>query len=257
MKLLLVIDLDNTLVEKDKGTNFLTQRLAEFRKHIYLVYITEETDTSSRKFIAQSKLLKPDYLITSLGSEIYQQGVILEQDWANYLSQGWNRDTIWAIASQFSGLKVRSQSEQTRWKISLSLDMAASLHVIDDLQDLLDFSGLSTQVIFSNGRDVDIVPKNCNKGKAAAYVQQLLQVEPEATVICGGSGNDISLFKLPSPGIIVSNAQTELLQWYYKTHYPWHYLTYYPDAAGIVEGLVYFNILAFPNSWRSQSISNS
>lgn len=256
MKLLLVIDLDNTLVEKDKGNNVLTQRLADFRKYIYLVYITDHSETAIRKFIAQANILKPDYLIASLGSEIYQQGLILDRDWANYISKGWNKDTIWAIASQFSGLQLRCKSEQTRWKISFSLDIDASLHVIDDLQDLLNFSGLSAQVIFSNGRDVDIVPKNCNKGKATTYLQQLLQVEPEVTIISGGSGNDISLFQLPSPGIIVSNAQTQLLQWHFKTHYPWHYLTDSPNTAGIIEGLVYFNILPFPNSWRSLPISN-
>ncbi|BAY65644.1 sucrose phosphatase [Calothrix brevissima NIES-22] len=185
-----------------------------------------------------------------------QQGAILEKNWANYISKDWNKDTVWAICSQFSGLKLRPKSEQTRWKISFSLDAQASLDVIDDLQDLLKFCGLSAQVIFSNGRDVDIVPNNCNKGKATAYLQQLLKVEPQTTIICGGSGNDISLFQLSSPGIIVSNAQTELLQWHFKTHYPWHYLTHYPNAAGILEGLVYFNILPFPNSWRSQPISN-
>ncbi|MDZ8053394.1 MAG: sucrose-phosphate phosphatase [Aulosira sp. ZfuVER01] len=256
MKLLLVIDLDNTLLEKDQGTTVLNQRLAGFRKYIYLLYVTDSSYTSSRKFIAKAKLLKPDYLIASLGTEIYQQGLILEQDWAHYISKDWNRDTVWAIASQSSRLKLRSKSEQTRWKISFKLDTAAELHVIDDLQDLLNFAGLSAQVIFSNGRDVDIVPKSSNKGKATAYLQQLLQVELEATIVCGGSGNDISLFQLPSPGIIVSNAQTQLLQWHYKTHFPWHYLTHYPHAAGILEGLVYFNILPFPNSWRSQPISN-
>ncbi|MEH2069710.1 MAG: glycosyltransferase [Nostoc sp.] len=106
------------------------------------------------------------------------------------------------------------------------------------------------EVIFSNGRDVDIIPKNSNKGRATAYLQQLLQAQSEATIVCGGSGNDISLFQLPSVGIIVSNAQTQLLSWYYKTHYPWHFLANYPGAAGILEGLIYFKILPFPNKWR-------
>ncbi|MGH7998003.1 MAG: HAD family hydrolase [Brasilonema sp.] len=84
----------------------------------------------------------------------------------------------------------------------------------------------------------------------------MLQAQSDATIVCGGSGNDISLFQLPSPGIIVGNAQTEILSWYYKTNYPWHYLTHYPGAAGILEGLIYFNILPFPNNWRSQPIPN-
>ncbi|RCJ20040.1 sucrose phosphatase [Nostoc sp. ATCC 43529] len=256
MKLVLVIELDNTLVGNNRAIAALNQRLKGIRKQIYLVYVTGRSYASSRRLIAQAKLLKPDYLITSVGTEIYQQGVLLDKDWQNQVSQDWNKDAVWAIASYFSALIPQPDSKQTSWKLSFYLDMSAPLEVIHDLQDLLNFTGLQTQVIFSNGRDVDIIPKNSNKGKATAYLQQLLQAQSDATIVCGGSGNDISLFQLSSAGIIVSDAQTELLAWYYKTHYPWHYLTHYPGATGILEGLIYFNILPFPNRWQSQPISN-
>lgn len=256
MKLLLVIELDNTLAGNHRAITALNQRLEAIRNQIYLVYVTGRSYASSRRLIQQAQLLKPDYLIASVGSEIYQQGVLLEKDWANYISKDWNRDEVRAIASHFSALKPQPDSEQTPWKLSFWLDINAPLEVIDDLLDLLTFTGLQAQVIFSNGRDIDIIPKSSNKGKATTYLQDLLEVESVATIVCGGSGNDISLFQLPSPGIIVGNAQTELLWWYYKTRYPWHYLTHYPDATGILEGLIYFDILPFPNSWRSQPISN-
>ncbi len=228
MKLLLVLDLDNTLfkntqttarlnhrlanvVENAQATATLNQKLATVRKQIYLVYVTSRSYDYSRKLIAEAKLLKPDYLITSLGTEIYQQGVVLEQEWGNYISKDWNRDTVWAITSQFSALTLQPKSEQTNWKLSFWLDTAASLHVIDDLQELLNFAGLPTQVIFSNGRDVHIVPQSINQGRATAYLQQLLQVHPDSTIICGGSGNNISLFKLPSLGIIYHHWELLLL----------------------------------------------
>ncbi len=245
MKMLIAIDIDHTLVENEQANAALNQRLEVIRNHIYLVYVTSKSYASSHEQIAQIKLLKPDYLITSLGSEIYQQGVLLDQDWANYISKDWNRDTVWAIASQFSSLKPKPEREQTPWKFSFRLDMNASLDVIKDLRALLEFAGLKTEVIFSNGQDVDILPHNTSKGKAAAYLQQLLQIQPDATIICGGSGSDISLFQLPSPGIIVGNAQTELLWWYYNTRYSHHYLTHYPYAVGILEGFIYFDILSF------------
>ncbi|TBR61664.1 sucrose-phosphate phosphatase [Westiellopsis prolifica IICB1] len=245
MKMLIIIDIDHTLVDNEQANAALNQRLGAIHNHIYLVYITSKSYASSHEQIAQAKLFKPDYLITSLGSEIYQQGILLDQDWANYISKDWNRDTVWAIASQFSALQPKSEREQTPWKFSFWLNKNASLDVISDLRALLEFAGLNTQVIFSNGRDVDILPHNCNKGKAAAYLQQLLQIQPDATIICGGSGSDISLFQLSSPGIIVGNAQTELLWWYYNTRYSRHYLTHYPYAVGILEGFIYFDMLPF------------
>jgi sucrose-6-phosphatase len=250
MKMLLVIELDNTLVGSNRAIAALNQRLESIRNQIYLVYVTGRSYASSRRVITKAELLKPDYLIAGVGTEIYQQGVLLEKDWANQISKDWDWDAVWTIASYFPALIPQPDGEQTPYKLSFCLDMDAPLEVIHDLQDLLTFTRLQTEVIFSNGRDVDIIPKNSNKSKATAYLQQLLQAQSDATVICGGSGNDISLFQQPSAGIIVGNAQTELLWWYYNTHYPWHFLAHYPGAAGILEGLIYFNILPFPNRWR-------
>ncbi|BDI14394.1 hypothetical protein ANSO36C_01960 [Nostoc cf. commune SO-36] len=79
MKLLLVIELDNTLVGNNRAITALNQRLEAIRNQIYLVYVTGRSYTSSRRVITKAQLLKPDYLIASLGTEIYQQGVLLEK----------------------------------------------------------------------------------------------------------------------------------------------------------------------------------
>ncbi|MEH2159845.1 MAG: HAD family hydrolase [Nostoc sp.] len=139
--------------------------------------------------------------IASVGTEIYQRGVFLEKDWTNQISKDWDRDAVGAIASYFSALIPQPDSKQTPWKLSFCLDMDTPLEVIHDLGELLNFTGLQTEVIFSNGRDVDIIPKNSNKGKATVYLQDLLRSQSDATIVCGGSGNAISLFQLPSAGI--------------------------------------------------------
>ncbi|MBO3458363.1 sucrose-phosphate phosphatase [Aetokthonos hydrillicola Thurmond2011] len=255
MKLLFVTDLDNTLVGNERATTILNQRMRIIRDQIYLVYATNYSYLYSCKLIKEAKLLQPDYLITSVGSEIYKEGVILDQEWAGYISKDWDVETILAIAGQFSDLKPHPKIEQTPWRISLCLDKNSSLSVIDELRDLLNFSGLKNQIIFSNGRNVDILPEYSNKGNATAYLQQLLKVIPADTLVCGDSGNDISLFEQLAMGIIVSNAETQLLSWYYRNHCPWHYLAQYPYAAGIIEGLLHFDL--FPDkSWCSLPIFN-
>ncbi|MEH2347241.1 MAG: sucrose-phosphate phosphatase [Nostoc sp.] len=188
MKLLLVIELDNTLVGNNRAIAALNERLEAIQNQIYLVYVTSSSYAASRRTIAQARLLKPDYLIASVGTEIYQRGVLLEKDWTNQISKDWDRDVIWAIASYFSALIPQPDSEQTPWKLSFCLDMDAPLEVIHDLEDLLNFTGLQTQVVFSNGRDVDIIPKDSNKGKATVYLQDLLRSQSDATIVCGGSG---------------------------------------------------------------------
>jgi sucrose-6F-phosphate phosphohydrolase len=114
---------------------------------------------------------------------------------------------------------------------------------VTHFKEELDRTGLTTQLIFSSGQDVDLLPQAGNKGKATAYLQERLQVPPENTLVCGDSGNDISLFQQPYRGVIVSNAQPELLKWHYDYRHTWHYLSSSPYAQGILEALNFFNFL--------------
>ena len=100
------------------------------------------------------------------------------------------------------------------------------------------------QVIFSSGKDVDFLPKRSNKGNATRYLQKQLQMSGEKTLVCGDSGNDISLFETDSRGVIVNNAQPELLAWHQEEGENRHYLAKSGYAAGILEAIAYFGFLS-------------
>jgi hydroxymethylpyrimidine pyrophosphatase-like HAD family hydrolase len=74
------------------------------------------------------------------------------------------------------------------------------------------------------------------------YLQTQLKIPKVATLVCGDSGNDISLFTQKTLGVIVNNAQPELLQWYQQYRAPGHYYASAPYAAGIYEALDYFRL---------------
>jgi sucrose-6-phosphatase len=241
-KFLLITDLDNTLVGDQKATERLNQSLMFQRERFYLVYATGRSYFSARQLQKQAQILEPDYWITSVGSEIYHQGEI-DSSWAEYLSQDWNREAVWAITERFHFFLPQPQSEQNPWKASFWLEQTAAIEVIARLQAELDQAQLSAQVIFSSGRDVDLLPRRGDKGNAATYLRKYLQVPPQQTLVCGDSGNDISLFQQPAQGVIVNNAQSELLQWYYAQCQPWHYLAKSPYAGGILEALYHFNFV--------------
>ncbi|MFE1745044.1 HAD family hydrolase [Coleofasciculus sp. H7-2] len=81
----------------------------------------------------------------------------------------------------------------------------------------------------------------------------LLQFSGDRTIICGDSGNDLSMFQnVPSCGIIVGNAQPELLEWHHNSPPGKRYLAKSHFAAGILEGLDYFGFLS-----RSQEVTNA
>lgn len=240
MKFLLVTDLDNTLVGDDEATQVLNQRLQSKRSQIYLVYATGRSYASTCELIAQKQLLAPDYLIAGVGSEIYQDGT-LDLDWAEYLSQDWDKMAIASLAQQFSQLKPQSLKEQNPWKISYCLEPAAeNSSIVQTLQQKLTESRLPGQIIFSSNRDVDILPQTSNKGNALTYLQKRLQIPSEATLVCGDSGNDINMFEQDVRGVIVANALSELLEWHRECGTENHYLAGSACAWGIMEGMAYF-----------------
>ncbi|MEO9127701.1 MAG: sucrose-phosphate phosphatase, partial [Microcoleus sp.] len=224
MKFLLVTDLDNTLVGDDAATQVFNQRLQSMRSQICLVYATGRSHASTCELIAEKQLLAPDYLIAGVGSEIYQDGA-LDLDWAEHLSQDWDKMAIASLAQQFSPLKSQSLQEQNPWKISYCLEPSAeNRSIIQALQQKLTASGLAAQIIFSSNRDVDILPQTSNKGNALTYLQKRLQIPSEATLVCGDSGNDISMFEQDVRGVIVANAMSELLAWHRQCGTKHHYL---------------------------------
>lgn len=212
MNFLLVIDLDNTLVGDDEATLAFNQHLQSKRSQICLIYATGRSHNSTCELIAQKQLLTPDYLIAGAGSEIYKDDK-LDLDWAEYLSQNWDKIAIASLAQQFPQLKPQSPKEQNPWKLSFCLELAPTASsVLNDLQEKLAESGLAAQIIFSSNRDVDILPQTSNKGNALTYLQKRLQIPPDATLVCGDSGNDISMFEQDARGVIVANALSELLE---------------------------------------------
>jgi sucrose-6F-phosphate phosphohydrolase len=240
MKFLLVTDLDNTLVGDDEATQILNQFLQSKRSQICLVYATGRSHASTNELIAQKQLLAPDYLIAGVGSEIYQDGA-LDLDLAEDLSQGWEKMAIASLAQQFSQLKSQSPKEQNPWKISYSLEPAPeNSSTVQALQQKLTESGLPAQIIFSSNRDLDILPQTSNKGNAITYLQKRLQIPSEATLVCGDSGNDISMFEQDVRGVIVANALSELLEWHRECGTENHYLAGSACAWGIMEGMAYF-----------------
>ena len=243
MKVLIVTDLDNTLVGDDKALQNLNNKLSTRRDSIGLVYATGRSYGSTRYLMEEAGLLEPDYFITGVGSEIYQEGN-LDSDWKAYLSQDWDRQAICKVASEFSELALQPQPEQNPWKISFFLHPAATEKVINNLKLRLQQLRLNAQVVFSSGRDVDILPQNSNKGNATIYLQKRLAVSADKTLVCGDSGNDISLFEVNARGVIVGNARAELLNWHRDFGESRHFLAKAHCAGGILEAIAHFDLFA-------------
>jgi len=246
---LFVTDLDNTLIGDNESLEQLNRILQTHRRQFgtKIVYATGRSLFLYQQLFQDQPMLMPDALICSVGTEVYldpENGEI-DQDWANWLSQNWERDKILELTiNQFPELIPQSNSEQGYFKISFYLSSERTQESLTQLKQTLLEHHLDVKVIYSSSQDVDLVPTQADKGLAVQFLQRKWEINDSQTVVCGDSGNDIALFSAGNPyGILVGNAQPELRKWYqqYQTNY--RYLANQFYAAGILEGLSYFNLL--------------
>lgn len=247
MKFLLISDLDSTWIGDDPATIALQQILKRDRDRFYLVYATGRSFPSVVRLMQNfllatgESLLKPDYLITGVGSEIYHQG-ILDYDWAKKISQGWDRNAVIQLTQKFPQLLPQIETEQNPWKVSFCLHPNTKPVILNTIQENLSEMGIQANIIFSSGRDIDILPQATDKGLAAMYLREKLQIPLDQTLVCGDSGNDLSLYQHGTFGVIVNNAQSELSQWYSQNGTANHYFAKSSYAWGILEAINYFNL---------------
>ncbi|MGG6298086.1 sucrose-phosphate phosphatase [Leptolyngbya sp. AN02str] len=245
-KFLFITDLDNTFVGDDAAMAHLSEQLIQHRQQhgTTIVYSTGRSLISYQQLQAEKQLIEPDALVTGVGTAIYRRGHAQpDTAWAEILSQDWNREQVWAIASQFDDLTPQPDAEQGPFKVSFFLsEFAAS--VLPRLKQTLADEGLAVKVIYSGGKDLDLLPIQADKGLAMTFVRETFGFEPQRTVACGDSGNDRALFdNRAEHGIIVGNAMSELLEWHHQNPASHRYLAKGHCAAGILEGLSHFGFL--------------
>ncbi|VEP13328.1 Sucrose phosphatase [Hyella patelloides LEGE 07179] len=244
---LFVTDIDNTLIGDDRALKHLSQELAQHRQKYgtKIVYATERTLFSYGILAKDKSLLIPDALLTSVGTEIYFDAQTKTPDiqWSKILAQGWDRNKIVEIASQFPTLQSQPKSEQNPFKISYYLAKSVAEVTMRQLDTVLEAAGFELKFIYSSEQDFDILPRNGDKGLAVKFLRKKWQISSESTVTCGDCGKDIDLFRGTEKGIIVGNAKSELLHWYKENKCRSLYLAQTSCANGVLEGLKYFGFL--------------
>lgn len=150
-------------------------------------------------------------------------------------------------------------AEQRPFKISFtaSTDEADADAVVAALRAALARQAASSgcviavQLVYSSGRDVDLLPPNASKGHAVNFLLSELAKEhglPEEalrarTMVAGDSGNDVALFELGLRSCIVANARPELARWADERPSERIFRARGACADGVLEALRHFGML--------------
>lgn len=207
-KHILATDLDGTLVGDSEGLQQLLKFYDEQVYEVSLIYITGRYYDSALSLIESENLPIPDVLVTDVGTTIHI-GKDFEKDteWERRMTENWMPEEIDQIASTIPGLT----------KQPLLLENRCSYYVeekqpVEEFNHRLEDSGIPYKLIFSGGRDVDIVPLPSGKGQALQYLLTKYNAHDAKLLVAGDSGNDLEMLTLGFPSVIVGNAQPELLE---------------------------------------------
>ncbi len=238
---MLATDLDGTLVGDAHSLAQLNAELAPRRDRFMLVYVSGRSLYSVERLMEAQRLLVPDFIVAGVGTSIHR-GPTWESDvqWIQQIKTGWSAERVRSIASFFPALIPQAPDNQGPFKCSYQLAPAHADETIVTLQESLEAQGVEARIVYSSGRDLDILPTRAGKGNALRYLAAIVGLPHSRLLTCGDSGNDWDMLSLGGPAAVMANAQPELV------HSPplGAYRCQGEYAAGILEALVHYGWLA-------------
>ena len=165
------------------------------------------------QFVKSGTLPEADYYIGGVGSQIYDvRAGRLMDEFNTHLSGKWDLPVVRKITANFPGVRPQPDEFQHAFKSSWFLERAKRETIAELKRQLLD-AGLDVKVVYSSGRDLDVLPRNATKGGAVRWLCARLQIPLESVLVAGDTANDSSMFLLPGVrGIVVENALPELYE---------------------------------------------
>ena len=223
---ILATDLDRTLLPNgswpaDPGAIALFNELTE-QHGVLVVYVTGRNLDLTEKAIRDYGVRYPHVLIGDVGTSIRRYR---ESDWeplegwerhVRQSSPRWDAEAVREAAGAIEGLVEQEREHCGPFKQSYYLEhdnRESILRVVDDrIRERFD------EVIvysFDSGSGkglLDFLPRSATKQTALEYIADEYRVDMTDVVFCGDSGNDVFPLTAGFSGVLVRNADEQLVE---------------------------------------------
>jgi sucrose-6F-phosphate phosphohydrolase len=222
---ILATDLDRTLLPNgswpaDPGAIDLFNELT-VRHGVFVVYVTGRNLDLTERAIEQYGVRHPDVLIGDVGTSIrkYEQGGWEDHDgWAAHVRQAsprWDADAIRRAIAGLDGLREQEREHCGPFKQSYYVDHDRNEAVLDVVRERAEgkFDEVLVYSFDSQSGDglLDFLPQSATKQTALEFVADELGVNKSEVVFCGDSGNDVFPLTAGFSGVLVRNADEQLV----------------------------------------------
>ncbi|MCF7808798.1 MAG: HAD family hydrolase [Candidatus Marinimicrobia bacterium] len=223
---ILATDLDRTLLPNGswEGDSEAIERfnsLTEDHETI-VVYVTGRNLTLTEQAIQEYGVRHPHFLCGDVGSTIrkYENGEWrFDEGWAQHVKQAsprWNADLIRETISDIPGIQLQEAEHLNQFKLSYYVDHTQKDDILERIDKMVSgrFDGVIVYSFDSqDGKGlIDFLPASATKQTALEYVAAACGVPREEVVFCGDSGNDIFPLTAGFRGVLVRNADDQLVE---------------------------------------------
>ncbi len=223
---ILATDLDRTLLpngrwEPDESAIGLFNELTE--KHgTLVVYVTGRNLNLTEQAIQQYGVRHPDFLCGDVGTTIRKfENAQWHDDvgWVAHVKRSsprWDATAIKQAVADVKGMREQESEHQNQFKQSYYVQHEKKDAVLQQV-DALVKDKFDEVIVYSfdslDGKGLlDFLPNSATKQTALEYVAEAFGVAKEEVVFCGDSGNDIFPLTSGFRGVLVRNADDQLVE---------------------------------------------
>ena len=237
---LIIADIDNTLTGDDEAMRNFFHLIEQSDENVGFGIATGRRHEDVLKLMSDYDMPTPEVLITSTGTEIYYgKNFTMDSSWRKHINYRWEPERIRELMKTLDGVFEQEENEQSTFKISYKVDFSVSPK-LSSIRKLLRKNGIRAKVILSLNMFLDIIPVRAGSGLCMRHMAFKWGLPLENILIAGDSGNDWGMLAGNTLGVVVGNYSVELEK---LRKYPRVYFADAHHAAGIIEGIEYYDFL--------------